>query len=463
MALGVIAVACALAIPAIYNRFPLTFPDTSVYLQVAFNDAWALDRSGYYGLAFRPLVLLFPAVTALWVSLALQLCLISACLLLLVKRVIPEAPLATRVSLIVGVAAVSTLPWHAAQLMPDAFAGPLVIVTWMAASRDTQLSGTPFLWFVAAAMALLHYTFLALMPAVALVTLGMAWWFGVPAAKVAKRFVVLLLCVTTIASAHVAVHGLKFGRWSVSPLGSVFLFARLNEDGLIEPWLDRHCGKDAAEPLCEIRNSIPRNSQVILWGGPRSPFYDRINLQAGEPASWPWVDYLGQAAIGSIREQPIGFAKTSLANAASQFTRFAALDDECPSECRMDELGTAYPALRRALDNSRQLRNEIPRTPIQIITSTVAIVCLASLPLLLLFAIRRKDRTLVSLVIAVVVALMVNAFLTGALSDVHDRYQSRLVWLAPLVAASALLRWVRWGRVSVTDHRKREAEPLTSA
>ena len=462
MALGVIAVSCALSIPAIYNRFPLTFPDTSVYLQVAFNDAWALDRSGFYGLAFKPAVLLFPAVTALWVNLALQLCLISACMLLLMKRLLPEAPVATSVSLIICVAAVSNLPWHAAQLMPDAFAGPLVIVTWIAASRDTQLSATPFLWFAAAAMALLHYTFLALMPTVALVTLGMAWWFGVPAAKVAKRFVALLLCIALIVSAHVAVHGVKYGRWSVSPLGPVFLFARLNEDGLIEPWLDRHCGKDAAEPLCEVRGSIPRDSQVILWGGPRSPFYDRINLQAGEPASWPWVDYLEQAAIGSIREQPIRFAKTSLEGAAGQLTRFAALDDECPSECKMDELGSEYPALRSALDNSRQLRNELPRTPIRIVTSTVAIVSLGLLPLLLFFAVRRKDRIVVSLVIAVVVALVANAFLTGALSDVHDRYQSRLVWLAPLVAASVLFRWLRWDWVFVTDERNRVAEPLTS-
>jgi hypothetical protein len=327
--------------------------------------------------------------------------------------------------------------------MPDAFAGPMVLVTWMAASRDLNRTGTPLLWLAAAAMALLHYTFLGIMPAVALATFAVALGIGVPVREILKRTAALFLCLALIVSAQMAVNGLKFDRWSISPLGPMFLFARLNEDGLVGPWFERHCGKDAPQQLCDIRTSIPKDSQVLLWGGPASPFYERINKNVGEPASWPWVDDLQQAAVGSIMDRPVPFARNALVGAATQFVHFEALDDECPSECRLPELGSVHPALRHALDDSRQLQNELPRTLVMTITSAVTIASLSLLPVLLVIATRRKDREMISLILAVAISLMVNALLTGALSDVHDRYQSRLVWIVPLVSMLVLFRWLR--------------------
>jgi hypothetical protein len=45
------------------------------------------------------------------------------------------------------------------------------------------------------------------------------------------------------------------------------------------------------------------------------------------------------------------------------------------------------------------------------------------------------------LALFVLLALLGNAFICGVLSNPHDRYQSRLVWLASLVVGMALLRW----------------------
>lgn len=453
-ALSVAAVSGTLLTAAIFNRFPLIFPDTSAYLDVAFYHVWTLDRSGFYGLALKPFVSFLPVVAALWVGLCAQIALVSALLLAFMRQVWPiDRPISAAL-LIIAVAALSTLPWHAAQLMPDAFAGPLVLATWMAAWRNMDQNGTPLLWLSVAGMATLHYTFLGIMPAVALATFGVALWFGISVKEIAKRLAALLLCFAVVASAHVTVNGLKFDRWTVAPLGPVFLFARLNEDGLIGPWFEQHCGKDAPEPLCRLRGSIPHDSQVLLWGGNASPFYARINERIGEAASWPWVDDLQQAAIGSIVDQPVEFAKISLAGTADQFIHFTALDDECPSECSLRELGNVHASLRNALDNSRQLRGEIPRKLIRIVTSAISILSLITLPLLLILAVRLKDSRIVSLLLAVAAALIVNAFLTGALSDVHDRYQSRLIWIVPLVIAAVLLRW-RW-RLNATHPRPSE-------
>jgi hypothetical protein len=60
-------------------------------------------------------------------------------------------------------------------------------------------------------------------------------------------------------------------------------------------------------------------------------------------------------------------------------------------------------------------------------------VCCAVLPV----ALRRRHRVAGFLAL-VLLALPVNALITGGLSGPHDRYQSRVMWLPPLLAALAI-------------------------
>lgn len=439
--LAVASTAALLLASAIYNRFPLLFPDTSTYLRVAYEHVWTLDRSGFYGLAFKPFVLALPGASALWAGLTVQLVAIAAVLVGAVHRICPDiGPLKTTAAILL-IAIVTSLPWHSAQLMPDAFAGPLVLVTWMAASRNVGQSGTALLWLAAAGMTLLHYTYLGIVPPVALLIFAVAWWSGVQPREIAKRCAALVICIAAVAASHVVVNGAKFDRWSVSPMGSLFLFARLNEDGLVDPWFDRHCGRDASERLCAIRGSIPTDSQIILWGRSASPFDSHINAKPGNRESWSWIDDLQQAAVGSIREQPVAFLRNSLGATARQFVHFQALDDECPARCKMPGLGHAHPALKPPIDNSRQVRGEMPTVGIRAITTPVATIGLLLLAPLIVIAWRIRDAVALSLLLSVVTALLANAAMAGALSDVHDRYQSRLVWLAPFAVLLAFVRW----------------------
>ena len=70
----------------------------------------------------------------------------------------------------------------------------------------------------------------------------------------------------------------------------------------------------------------------------------------------------------------------------------------------------------------------------------VAIVLL--LPLMLLWAMRRRQWSLIGLTGLVVATLLLNAAITGDLSGPDDRYQSRVLWLlrcSPPVSSSPLL------------------------
>src|ERR1700744_6007366 len=52
----------------------------------------------------------------------------------------------------------------------------------------------------------------------------------------------------------------------------------------------------------------------------------------------------------------------------------------------------------------------------------------------LLLSAPRAHPVAAGLAAAVLLALLVNAAITGGLSGPHDRYQSRIMWLPPLVA-----------------------------
>jgi hypothetical protein len=244
-----------------------------------------------------------------------------------------------------------------------------------------------------------------------------------------------------VLSAHTAVYGIYFNRWTPSPLGGYFLFARLNEDGLIPRWLDRHCGVDAPKPLCDLRPQIPRDSQALLWGKTPSPLYDRINKRKGEPDSWRWVDMVTEVANGALKEQPLAFASMATRATASQFVHYQALDDECPENCRMLKLFEWRPSLIEPVHASRQLTNGLPRHEVRVLTTLTSTTGLILLLPLLGMAIRRRDPIAVSLLLTIILCLVANAAMAGALSDVHDRYQSRIIWLAPFSAMVVIARW----------------------
>jgi hypothetical protein len=126
---------------------------------------------------------------------------------------------------------------------------------------------------------------------------------------------------------------------------------------------------------------------------------------------------------------------------------FAPLDDECPVTCRTGGGGVQQtlqkyrPASVAALDASLQVTDRTPKALIRAIMMPISAIALLLLPVAGWIAWRRRDRESFTLVLAVSAGLVTNAALAGALSDVHDRYQSRIVWLAPFALFLLCARW----------------------
>jgi hypothetical protein len=266
-------------------------------------------------------------------------------------------------------------------------------------------------------------------------------------------------------------NGLVLGQRSVAPMGPMFLYARLTEDGLMKPWLDRHCGRGAPEVICALAPKLPHNSQRMLWAQSsalRSAIWNRDPKKMG----WGVVQAMDVANKGAIAEEPVRFALNSIAAAARQFVTFAPLDDECPVTCRTGGGGVeqTLQAFRAgsvpALDSSLQVTDRTPKALIRAIMIPIAAIALLLLPLAAWQGWRRRDGEALTLVLAISAALVTNAAVAGALSDVHDRYQSRIVWLAPFAIFLLIARWNVIGRTRalLTSRAGRSlGSPLTMA
>lgn len=444
-----VAAMLLLLVPAFANGFPLIFPDSSVYLDVAFRHAWTIDRSGFYGFYLIPAAWFPVATWGLWVMIAIQAFAIGVILHLAFRRLIPESSLPLRIGLVALLVVTTSLPWHASQLMPDAFTGALVLLVWVAAMRDAGEPGTPLLWLAVCALVLLHLTHFVVALAALLGTLTGCNLIGARLRPMAKTLALGMVALALAVGAQTTAYGLTIHRWSPAPTGPWFLFARLHEDGLIDPWLARHCGHDAPAELCEIAPKLPRDSQVLLWQE-GTPLNSSVVGRMTDSERWHWMGMLQQANMGSIAESPGRFMMNSLRAGARQFAAFAVLDDECPQICAgeaiLDRFEKDSPGLASQLSETPQVRGEIPKAPIRAVTSAIALLGLIALIPLMFVAYRRRDREALGLLGAIIAALVGNAVVTGALSDVHDRYQSRVVWLAVFAAMVLPARWWRDSR-----------------
>ena len=90
---------------------------------------------------------------------------------------------------------------------------------------------------------------------------------------------------------------------------------------------------------------------------------------------------------------------------------------------------------------ARQQHGEIGFITINRLHYPVALGCLLMLPLMAFYALRRQSLTDIGeLTTTCTIAVMAYAFICGALSNPHDRYGARMIWLAVATLALAAVR-----------------------
>jgi hypothetical protein len=415
--------------PALWNGFPLLQYDTGGYLARWYEGTLVPSRAVVYGLmlnagelaAFWPVVLAQAALTVWIVTLTLR-----------------AHGLGKRPWLMFGVIAalttISTLPWLTSILLTDIFAGLSVIALYLLLLRPGQFNrGERFaLIALIAFSAATHSATIAIL--LALILAGILLWFvqplQMPLARIGNGVLALALgCMLVFAANFVVAKRLAW-----TPGGFALSFGRMLQDGIVNKYLDDHC-PDPKLTLCGYKTQLPDDADVWFWG---SPLFDKLGRFAG----------LGQEmadiTVASVLEYPGLQLKTATIATARQLV--AVHTGEGVLNSIWHTYGTIQrftPQLVAPMQAARQQRGEISFTAINLLDYPVALLSMALLPVVILLAWRGAIPPAFGEFAAVcAVALLANAFICGAMSNPHDRYGARLVWIAVFAVAVALVPFI---------------------
>lgn len=430
LAAGIVCVTL-LIVPALWNGFPILFPDTGGYLARPFEGTLELGRSALYG-AFLATGIPFD----FWLNVIAQ----AAMCVWLIALTLRTHGLPGAGILLVTVAAlcvITGLPWYAGTLIPDIFVSAAILALYLLVFRSDRLRR----WEMVALGAVIAGAIASHMGTLAL-CLGLivcvAGWAFVrkrlrsnwpkPRLLAASLAVAGGLLLAPLSNLVIA------GEFAFTPGGESFVFGRLVQDGIIDQYLEDRC-PDPDIKLCPYRKDVPETADEWLWGSG--------NL-LGELGGWrSYADEARFIIFDSLQRYPLLHlemaATTTLKQLALMKTEVSLVKDwMAPAIGTLREL---VPDMMPRIMAARQQAEPFPELLARFNTIHVA-TAMASLALLigmLVFA-RQGLVPPETLMMAglVLTALLINAAICGIFSNPVDRYQSRILWLAPFAVAIAL-------------------------
>lgn len=416
------AAAVALSIPllltaAIWNGFPLTFYDTGAYLNEGLADNFIVERSPVYSFFLR----FGGAGHSFWWIAILQAAMTAFVIVEAARAVRPSMTLPSFVSVLALLIVATGLPWYVGQIEPDCLTAIVVLSIYLLAFHARVLGPVRVgvLVAIAGVATGAHPSHLGLAAGLAicvtayrLATPKTHW----PHANAALPASVFVLGLGLLLAANYHFKHEIF----VSRAGANFEFARLVQDGIAKRDLDAIC-PEAGLKLCPYRNQLPKTADEWLWSD--GPF---IKLKRFEGTA----DHSAYVVRDSLARFPWLHLKAAVSDTATQFVSFATGDQIEP------QAWILYPDLQRfvpeqldAYMHSRQQSGVIDFKLINLVHLPVAWLGLAGMLAGLWFAIRARVRKPILLFGFILLALLGNAVICGVMSNPHNRYQSRLIWL----------------------------------
>lgn len=417
---------------ALWNGFPIIFYDTGAYILEGLGHVFVAERSPVYSL----LLLYGNAGYSLWLVAALQAGITSFAIVEFARAETPSLSVLGLIFVVILLVLLTGIAWYVGQIEPDAFTAVAVIAIYLLSFRAGVL-GVARCALLAAAGALsiaVHASHLALAVGLVVAVFVVRGIALISASSRLPRPGLLLPSVAVAGAAALVLasnHELT-GRYFISRSGPVFAFARMLQDGLVKRLLDESCPASGYR-LCAYRSSLPSRADGFLWDAD-SPF-NKLGRFYGP------TDEYRRIVLESLLRYPLANVQASLRDTALQFVMVRTGDQIEPQEWILySDLEHYIPSQMDAYMSARQQQGQLRFATLNLVHVGVALISVLALVALLGISLRRRDPPGAALTAFIILALLGNAFVCGVLSNPHDRYQSRLIWLSTLVCLLFLPR-----------------------
>jgi hypothetical protein len=438
---AVLAGALLMTWPAFYNGFPLLYPDSMTYLgdgPVVARKIFLHQSSNYYGMrSFFYSLGILPLhwnITA-WPIIAVQAILMAYVLWLAVRSILPWQTVICYLALIAMLSALTSLSWYVSMIMPDILGPALYLTFYLLVFARETLSRAERLTIsgIACWAVMCHATHMMLAVGLCIVLALVMVLRRQPMQRVVGVVGEMTAILAIAATAQLALHGYLYGSVSLNGERPPYLMARAVADGTGRRYLEQHCGEEQWV-LCDHVQNLAGDADHFLWdvdGG-----WGGASLSEQKEMRQEEIPFV----LATFRAYPREQITKSMAAFWQQLQTFG-IEDLDPSTWVAEQFDEVLNGAQSHYLASRQARNALHIEGFTAFQIWVVRVSLLGMIAFLPFVWRRVSPRLVGLSIVVVSIVIANAFVTGTMSMVDERYGSRVIWLEPFLVGLFVIDW----------------------
>lgn len=419
----ILASACLLLWTPLWNGYPLIYSDSGTCI---FSGAlWFVpfDRPIGYGLFLR----FVNPLPSLWGVIFLQALAAAYLLFRIAVLVLPATR--WRAAIAFGIVALTALTTTVSTFVgfisPDIFAAWVVLASFLLViakqTYDRVLAAFLIFWALQ-----VHTTHLALV-GVIIVLLGMGYAL-VPRARARVKQPALLLSGLAVSATAIllAFNYFAFGEMTLAPAGATVLLNRFVTSGVAAKTLETYCVQEQWQ-LCDYRAQLRAphaEKDWYLWGAD-SPV-NVVGWDKNMPEQRALLAHAAQCCFPEIVASSAQEAWTQFWMARSgDHIAFLAREFNAARAIRR-----VYPAERAAfLESIQQSGQPVPISLVPFPEQWMLFLYLASALVLFVVSLARQEYTVAALLGIILLTLIANALVVGALNGAAGRYQMRLAWM----------------------------------
>ena len=417
---------------ALFNHAPLVFADSLGYATAPLRG----EIPGLFSIFYSVLILPLHQGVTLWPVVFVQGA-ILAHLLYLTTRCVSDGRISQPEILLIiaGLCVFSSLPWITGQILPDVLSPVLLLGMFLLAFCGDQLRRGELLYVGALTTAGIaaHLSHVPIAFGLILLCMGLKPIFAPKQIDIWQWAALLLIPFVVAVCSMLAVtwvdsRGIGFARNS-----NVFLLAKWVDEGPALTYLTRAC-PTAGYALCAHVEELKGLTHDDLKWGWNSPFKKVGTFDELEPEA-------RRIVWATLVAHPFEILQRAIVDAGRQLLRFQAGDGLSRDFARMvaGHLAPVFGAgIEKSLIESKQGQGRLPIAEARQL-HIAGLIFAAGICFWTIKARRQGlPRKLIALWVFVLLGIVWNAIVTGALSGPYDRYLARVIWLVCFAALIAL-------------------------
>ncbi len=365
----------------------------------------------------------------------------SYMLWLVVRSLLPRRTRTAYIAVVASLSLLTGLGWLVGWIMPDIFGPVLYLGVYLLVfapedlSRAERLAVVLIAWWSVAS----HVTHLILAGGLCVFLVAVLAMRHQLTRRAWQAVGTVAAIAFAAAGAHLALHAYLFGKPSLTGQRPPFLMARVIADGPGRWYHERHCPA-LQVAICAHVRELPDNVHDFLWR-------DSSIWQSASPALQERMRSEEKSVVlGTLRAYPREELAASAGHFWQQLHSFGLYDYD-PNPWILAMVDTVLPGARARYLSTRQAQETLHDEFFTSVQSGTVAASLVVIAVWALFGRPERSARLIGLTTIIGFTVVANAAVTGMLSNVEDRYQARVIWLVPLLAAVLVLTWLDQRRI----------------